>query len=467
MPITKQYCKGDPVIRHNNSLDASQKHNTAAGAKLGITPDFDKGWSYPPSGWSGNTRFPTYYPSPQQPTFRDIDVNIKRPTDDWSEKMSYDFRYPWVSSSSGARAGRCETYTNHISQKQEYTCVRFSVYRPVGESVDTRYGHILYQVHGGPQSPPMSIIEQRDGFLEFRVWRASGTQNQVGIFIGELERGKWYDFTVFSRWTHEMDGYHLVFMGDKLARTYVRSGSTGNHIITKNTIPTVTGNTSGQYTLNTELLGTLPITINEDGVSTNILFYKGRTFAVMSEYSNLYPKWGFYKSSWNGYYNDDATIGKLLDEGNNWENSVLKNPNDPTKERYLPVELRTGVIHTSISLGNVGDGETHEQMFEELNDGMKIDKSDRNLIASTPELYWFTLNGNTIEPAPTTTKAPTTVAPTTTTTKAPTTTTTKAPTTTTTKAPTTTTKAPTTTTTVAPTTTTTKAPTRRGKNKIR
>jgi hypothetical protein len=461
MPITKQYGKGTPIIRHNNELDASQKNNTASGAKLGATPELDKGWSYPPSSWQGNTRFTSYFPIPQQPTFRDIDLTIKRPTDDWSEKMSYNFIYPWVSSSSGARAGRCETYTNHSSQKQKNTCIRFSVLRPIGTPIDNITGHIVYQVHGGNQSPPMSLIEQRGGFLEFRVWRASGSENQVGIFIGELERGKWYDITVFTRWTHDMDGHHLVFIGDRLARTYVRTGSTGNWKLTKATIPTVSGTTSGQYTLNTDLLGKLPITVTENGVNTNILYYSGKTFAVTSDYSNLRPKWGIYKSSWNSYYNDDTTIAKLLDAGNTWENSVLVNPNDPTKDKYMPVELRTGSVHTSIALGFVGQGETYEQMFEELNDGIQINKDDRFLISTHPELSWFSLKNSTTTtlapPTTTTTLAP----PTTTTTLAPTTTTTTlAPTTTTTTlAPPTTTKAPpTTTTTLAPISTTTKRP---------
>lgn len=405
MPITKQYCKGSPVIRHNNALDVSTKDNTAAGDSLGATPQLDRGWSYPPAGtgfWGVGGRFRAFYPSPQQPTFRDIDTGIKRPTDAWSEKMSFNIIYPWVSSSSGGRSGRCETYTNHPSMKQEYTCVRMSVYRPIGQVVDPRLGHIFYQVHNGSGSPSMSLIEQRGGWIEFRVFGGgSGSQNTTGIFVGELTRGVWHEFTIFSRWIFGTDGtaqgYHLLFNGNKIARSWLRSGSVPNETYAHGQVPRQTGGSTSQWSLNESVLGVLPVQVVEGGITRDLVFFKGRTMAD-PDYQTLYPKWGIYKSNWGSsssqHYSTDEEINAKLDLGEPWERAVLANPDNlpTTNTTYAPPELRTGIIHTSCALGFVGAGETHEFMFEQLNDGMKIDAADRLILASHPEFSWFTLN---------------------------------------------------------------------------
>jgi hypothetical protein len=405
MPITKQYGKGSPVVRHNNDLDVSTKDNTAAGRALGATPELDSGWSYPPAGagdWGVGGRFRAFFPTPQQPTFRDTDTMIKRPTDDFSEKMSFNIIYPWVSSSSGARSGRCETYTNHPTQKQEFTCVRTSVYRPVGEAVDSRLGHIFYQVHNGSGSPSFSLIEQRGGFIEFRIFGGgSGAQNTTGIFIGNLTRGVWHDITIFSRWIFGTDssaqGYHLCFYGNKIARSFLRSGSVPTETIAPGQVPRQTTSSTSQWSLNESVLGTLPLQVTESSVVRDLLFFKGRTMADPN-YSTLYPKWGIYKSSWGSsgsqHYSTDEEINAKLDLGEPWSRAVLANPDNlPTAQTtYAPPELATGTVHTSTALGNVGPGETHEFMFEQLNDGLKIDSVDRALIASEPELSWFTLN---------------------------------------------------------------------------
>lgn len=403
MPITKQYCKGSPVIRHNNALDVSTKDNTAAGDSLGATPQLDRGWSYPPAGqgpWGVGGRFRAFYPTPQQPTFRDISTIIKRPTDAWSEKMSYNIIFPWVSSSSGGRSGRCETYTNHPSMKGEFTCVRMSVFRPIGQAVDPRLGHIFYQVHNGPASPPLALIEQAGGWIEFRIFGGgSGTSNTTGIFIGELTRGVWHEFTIFTRWIFGANataqGYHLVFYGNKIARSWRRNGSAPSFTYTQQQVPRE--GSASQWSLNETILGTLPLQVNEGGNIRDLLFFKGRTMAD-PDYQTLYPKWGIYKSNWGSsgsqHYSSDEEINTKLDAGEPWDRAVLANPDNlPTANTtYAPPELRTGIIHTSCALGFVGPGETHEYMFEQLNDGLKIDAADRALIGSTPELAWFVLN---------------------------------------------------------------------------
>ncbi len=404
MPITKQYCKGTPVIRHNNALDVSTKDNTAAGDSLGATPNLDRGWSYPPAGsgfWGVGGRFRAFYPTPQQPTFRDIDTVIKRPTDTFSEKMSFNIIYPWVSSSSGNRSGRCETYTNHPSMKQEFTCARISYYRPVGQAVDPRLGHIFYQVHNGDGSPSMSLIEQRAGFIEFRVFGGgSGTQNTTGMFVAPATRGVWHEFTIFSRWIFGTDGnaqgYHLLFYGNKIARSWLRSGSVPNETFAPGQVPRFSGS-NNQWNLNEAVLGTLPIQVTENSIVRDLIFFKGRTMAD-PDYQTLYPKWGIYKSNWGSsssqHYSTDAEINAKLDLGEPWSRAVLANPDNlPTANTtYAPPELATGIIHTSTALGFVGVGETHEFMFQQLNDGLAIDATDRALIASNPELSWFTLN---------------------------------------------------------------------------
>lgn len=408
MPITKQYCKGPAVIRHNNSLDVSTKDNTAAGDTLGATPSLDRGWSYPPAGtgpWGVGGRFRSFFPTPQQPHFRDIDTIIKRPTDSWSEKMRFNILFPWVSSSSGNRSGRCETYTNHPSQKQEFTCARISVYRPTGDAVDHRLGHIFYQVHNGSGSPPMSLIEQRGGWIEFRIFGGgSGTSNTTGIFVGQLTRGVWHEFTIFSRWKFgtnaNTEGYHLLFYGNRIARSWLRSGTVPNETWQIGQVPRE--GTASQWSLNESVLGTLPIQIVEEGVTRDLVFYKGRTMAD-PDYQTLYPKWGIYKSSWGSsssqHYSTNEEIIAKLDAGESWERAVLSNPDNlPTTDTtYAPPELRTGTVHTSTALGFVADNETHEFMFEQLNDGLKIDSADRALIASNPELSWFRLNSSETE----------------------------------------------------------------------
>lgn len=394
MPVIKQYCKGSPVIRHNNALDVSTKDNTAAGSTLGATPEEDFGFSYPPATGTPS-EFIGFYPAPQQPTFRDIDTTIKRSTDDWSEKMSWNVIYPWMSAS--VRTPRAETYTNHPDTQVEETCHRFSYYRPIGQAIDQDNDMNIAQCHGGPSSPSFVLNEGAGGFIWLRVW-ASGvsTAHQTRFHIQNFERGVWHNFTVFSRWEKGPDssvnGRHLVFVNDKIARIHNRSGSAGSYTFEKGQIPKVTGSTGGIDTLNTDVLGDLPIQVVEDNVTVDLLYFKGRTLSDVANFTSFQTKWGCYKSSLGStYYHDDATINSLLAASTPWEEAILVNPNDSEGAKYILPELRTGVIHTSVALGVVGVGETYEYMFEQLNDGLKIAASDRAIIQSNPELSWFTL----------------------------------------------------------------------------
>lgn len=402
MPLTKTYCKGAGlVVRHNNDLDLSSNSsnwaNNCAGSNLGATPAQDLGWSYPAtSGWSASSLDPqirALYPSSQLPSFRDHSTVIKRATDTFSQKHTLRAENPWFSSSGGAKPfyGRSESYTANSIVKRQDQCFRFSVYKPVGETFDTLESAIIMQWHGGNGSPPISFHESQSGELSLFIHNGSGTQNQVNIFIGAFTKGVWHEFICFVTFSQSKTvGKILLFKDGKIVRTRVRSGSLGSYTYATGKTIKVTGTTQGMTTLNTNLQGDLPLE-SPEGTSW-LLFYKGITLQSTQTISSIYPKWGFYKSSWDDYYNSEAVIKSNLTAGFSLINALLKNPSDPDEANYIPPALRVSDLYNSLSFGYVGSGETFEDLYLLLSDGVAMDADDRALIASEPQLSWFTLN---------------------------------------------------------------------------
>lgn len=400
MPLTKTYCKGAGlVVRHDNSLDTSANSsnwaNNCAGDSLGATAPQDRGWSYPAvSGWAGSgldSQIRAEYPSNQLPTFRDHSTVIKRSADTFSQKHTVLAQYPWYSSGSNTMYGRAESYTANSIVKRQDQCFRFSFYKPSSSAFDPINEHIIMQWHGGNGSPPISFQEFQSGELCLFIHNGSGTQNQVAIFIGALTRDVWHEFICFVTFSQSKTvGKILLFKDGKICRTRVRSGSLGSYTYATGKTTKVSGTTSGLTTLNTNLLGDLPLESPEG--NSWLLYYKGITLQSTQTTSSIYPKWGIYKFRWTGYYNSVAVTKSNLTGGATLENAILKNPSDSGGSDYIDPGLRETTTYTSMAFGYVGSGETYEQMFLLLSDGVAMDADDRALIASEPELSWFTLN---------------------------------------------------------------------------
>mgnify|MGYP001809708331 CR=1 FL=1 len=396
MPLTKTYCKGSGlVVRHNNTLDQSSSPtdlvNTAAGKTLGATPAQDDGWSFPPTD-TMNTAISSLYPANQLPTFRDHSTAIKRPSDTFSMKHTIVAKYPWYSSSSNAMYGRAEAYTNNSLVERTDLCLRLSVYRGVDQAVDeTSYSNLsqMYTSNG----PSVSFRELPGGEFGIFFYNGGGSQNQLQIAVGEVTRGVWHDFIFFITFSNTRSvGKLLAFKNNKICRTRVRSGSSGSYTYSQGLIPTVTGTSASSQTLNTDVHGDLPLSVNEGGM-TNLVFWKGPTLTSTQSVSSLSPKWGLYKPDWTGIYNSQATTISNLNAGMTLENAILKNPSNPAGSNYLDPALREMTAYLSVAFGYVGAGETFEDLYLLLSDGQAIDAGDRALIDAEPELNWFTLNG--------------------------------------------------------------------------
>lgn len=401
MPLTKTYCKGSGlVVRHNDTLDKSTNSanwsNNCAGSTLGATPADDRGWSYASvNGWtesSLNSTIRAEYPDKQLPTFRNHSTLIKRSTDTFSQEHSIQATYPWFSSGSGTYYGRSESYTaNAIVKNRVDQCFRFSIYKPSTSQFDPLHEHIIMQWHGGTGSPPISIQESQSGEFSLFIHTGSLTSSQVNIFIGSLTRDTWHNFICFVSFSQTISlGKVLLFKDGLICRTRVRSGSLGSYTYATGKTTKVTGTTGGSTVLNTDIQGNLPLE-SPTGDSW-LLYYVGKTLASGQTISSIYPKWGIYKFRWDDYYNTTSQIVTNLGLGMDLEDALLKNPSDPLDDWYIPENLRESTIYTSIAFGYVGSGETFEDMYLLLSDGVPMNTDDRALIAEEPLLSWFTLN---------------------------------------------------------------------------
>ena len=411
MGLKKTYCKGSNLfVRHNTALDGStdpaNKENYVIGI-VGATPAQDRGPSFASIvGDSTNldSQIKALYPSTQLPSHRDHSTTIKRPTDTFSMLSTMQAKYPWYSLSSNLYYGRAEYYTTNPAVRVSTQCFRLSFYRPEGEAFDNEFDHVLFQMFT-TGSPSFALSEVTSGGssseFSFGIRNGKAAQNIIRIGAGQFTRGVWHNFIIYAVISNNIaTGRFLIFKDNKIVRTRLRSGSAGSYTYTTTLIPQVTGDpgsSPSSYTLNNTVQGSLPLQVNEGG-DRNLLYYKGANLMSGQSIGQINMKWGVYKSEWTGRYRTTSQIKARLDAGDDLETAILRNANNPLGSEFIPYNLRTMNIYSSVAFGQVEAGETYEDLYLLLSDGENIDADDRAYIASEPELSWFTLNDDIVIP---------------------------------------------------------------------